>query len=109
MAHEMTFSDNLILRRTTAWHGKGRVVQADLSPMEAFDQSGLDWNIVTTNRLSGYIDGDDSTKAFATERFKMVVREDTGDIFAVQPSNWTPLQNRQMAEDAQLIADETGG
>ena len=109
MAHEMTRSDSLILRRTAAWHGKGRVVQEDLSPMEAFKESGLNWNIVTTNRLSGYIDGDENTKAFATERFKMIVREDTGDIFAVQPSNWTPLQNHQMAEDAQLIADEIGG
>lgn len=110
MAHEMTHTDNLILRRTAAWHGRGRVVEADLMPMEAFEQSGLNWNVITTNRLSGYIDGDEgATTAFATEKFKMVIREDTGDIFSVQPANWIPLQNRQMAEDAQLIAEEIGG
>ena len=109
MAHEMTDTDHLILRRTAAWHGRGRVVQADLMPMEAFEQSGLNWEVITTTRLSGYIDGDDTTQMFPTERFKMVIRKDTGDIFAVQPANWVPLQNRQMAEDAQLIAEEIGG
>lgn len=109
MAHEILATDRLILRRTPAWHGKGLVVQADLSPMEAFEKSGLNWEVLSTNRISGYIDGTEGTTTYATDKHKMVIRADTGDIFAVQPSNWVPLQNRQMAEDAQLIADEIGG
>lgn len=109
MSHEMYESDNLILRRTPAWHGLGRVVRDDLSPLEAFKQSGLNWRIITSNRLSGYIDGNEGSQSYSTDRFKMIIREDTNEIFAVKPTNWIPLQNSDLAKDAQSIADEIDG
>lgn len=42
MSHEITSTDNVVLHRTSAWHGLGTVVADAPTPREALTLAGLE-------------------------------------------------------------------
>lgn len=111
MAHHIEGTDSVVLYKQAAWHGLGTVFTQRMTPTAALKLAGMDYDILKTDRMTGYIDGADGTIATSipTDRFNMLVRGDNFHLLAVQPTSWMPLQNSEMASDADFIAEGING
>jgi len=47
MGHEITQYDNVVLRKERAWHGLGTVIEDDITAVDACDEYGLGWDVVS--------------------------------------------------------------
>lgn len=45
MSHQIQETDNVLLRKQSAWHGLGQIVEDDLTAVEACEKSGIDWEV----------------------------------------------------------------
>ena len=113
MAHEIHAHDTLVLSKQKAWHGLGNVVPNDIPIEDGLRLSGLDWNVILSNHLEGHFEKIDPDypnhesiiNEHYTTQWKMVVREDTEEVFHVATVNYTPFQNSELFTLAQELSD----
>lgn len=89
MAHMI---ESMAYSREVPWHGLGKRVPADLSPVQMLEAAGLDWQV-------------EKVKSFITFNEKQVytgkdalVRSTDGRILDVVSAEWQPLQNHEAFE-----------
>lgn len=102
MAHEVTIEDNLVMARTPAWHGLGTVVPEALTVQGSLQVAGLDWE-VSREALTvkgGRFDG------LEAPDIRALVRGDTGRVLGYGSGDYTVLQNREVADLIDALADE---
>ena len=104
MAHEIETYDNVLLHKERAWHGLGIVVEDELSPTEALDMAGLDYEIV--QRPLFYRDNNGNDVAVPSHVANC--RKDVSLLMGVVSSEYQPIQNRQMAEFCEDLLDKSG-
>lgn len=114
MAHEIHEHDTLVLSRKPAWHGLGTIIPNDIPIADGLRLSGLDWNIIESDRLFGKFDAeqqsddltDDLVHMHPTDQWKMLLREDTRECFAVVSDGYMPFQNHQLFDLAKSLNEE---
>jgi len=105
MAHEITSTDGMVLAGAPAWHGLGTVVAQAPSTVGALEIAGLGWHVEKwpiRAHGEGARDGLvlDATSHVAT------VRSDTRTVLGVVGEDYSPLQNRELAELIDSLAAE---
>jgi phage/plasmid-like protein (TIGR03299 family) len=103
MSHEL-FGERFFGRREPAWHGLGTVFTDNPSPIEAIGRADLDYNIIKAPLM---VDLDGVQTSFGRVA---IVREPTHDdsqyrVFGDAQENYTVLQNREIAEIVNPLAD----
>ncbi len=112
MAHEISEVDELALAVRPAWHGLGKVLPRRMSPMEALEAAGLDWDVRTlemrpfTRSDDRLVDVVDQTGAPVTcGHHRAIVRRDTLETLGTVTNGWSPIQNRAIARFLQNLTD----
>ncbi len=100
MAHHITETDGLVLAGQRAWHGLGTVLPERTDARTALKVAKLDWQVevapITATLTDGrQVDGGDN---------RVVVRSDTGEVFAACKDGYTPIQNADIAELAYEVS-----
>jgi phage/plasmid-like protein (TIGR03299 family) len=101
MSHEITSTDSLLLRRHEAWHGLGRVIEDDLSAVQACTAAGLDWEV---NPWPIWAENPVTGERFRVETHFANVREIQTPEGAIPQSlgvvgrGYKVCQNRELAE-----------
>jgi phage/plasmid-like protein (TIGR03299 family) len=102
MAHEIQQHDKVVLHKNQAWHGLGIVVEDAPTPAKALKIAGLDWTV-------------EQWPVFATngERKKISlgdqvanVRSDTLTPLGIVTTGYQPVQNKDLAEFCELLAEQ---
>ena len=96
MAHEMTENDSAVYHAKRAWHGLGTVVPDSMSVMDAYDKSGLGWDVIKTAGIH--------VGPTWTEDYQGVIREDTEEVLGVVSPRYKPLQNHEVFDLAQYFS-----
>lgn len=134
MSHEITATDNLVLRKQAAWHGLGAVIDDDISAVQAAVQFGLTWPVEewrltahdqNSNALEylakSLADGDierardmlaqyrcDALEVTTHKANVRVEREtDIVEILGIVGADYQVCQNRELAEFTDALA-QTG-
>lgn len=102
MAHEIETHDGVVLNKTPAWHGLGTVVQDAPTPSEALQIAGLDWQVEqwpmsATNGEGSKIGVPDQV---------LNVRSDTRTPLGIVTTNYTPIQNSELSDFCELLAEQ---
>ncbi len=92
--HEITSTDNIVLHREKAWHGLGTVVEEAPTPEEALKIADMDWVVNRTMGVRGSISNGD---AFHSNKWVLNVRSDTSEVLGCVSENFSPIQNRELA------------
>ena len=100
--HEITKTDNVVLAGEPAWHGLGTVVESAPTPSEALGLAGLDWQVETWPMMAFGPEGD----RVEAEGHYATVRTDTGSVLGAVGRNYEPIQNRELAEFAEALAEQ---
>lgn len=104
MAHQI--ENNMIsYTGATPWHGLGIHVDANMTPEEMLVAAGMNWEVelrsLSVSRTVMLDDGTGLSRCIwnhkSMERFKGVVRTDTGHVFAVPSERYKPVQNLEIA------------
>ncbi len=108
MAHEIESTDGIVLHRQPAWHGLGIVVEDAPTPREALTLAGLDWGIEQRPLLveMGYDSQTDRTMYDGIDSHVANFRADTGQLLGVVTKGYQPVTNFDMAEFAEVLADQ---
>ena len=93
MSHEITATDNIVLAKQSAWHGLGVVLPDTFTPQEALEIGGIDWNV---SQRAIYCGAGDIGSIEAPSHLANV-RDDTNEILSIVGSNYSVLQNRDLA------------
>lgn len=101
MAHEITETDNLVLHKTSAWHGLGLVLDEALSPTEAA-KLVFPWEVV---QKPIFYRGINSAQHILESR-RVNLRSDTGGELGDVSDNYQVVQPMEMAEFAEALADQ---
>jgi len=96
MAHEMTANDTAVYHKTRAWHGLGTVVERSMSVMDAYDKSGLGWEVTKSEGIT--VDGS------WTDEYRGIVREDTSEVLGIVSTRYKPVQNHEVFDLAQYFS-----
>mgnify|MGYP006265136507 CR=1 FL=1 len=102
MAHEIDMSNgraNVVLARTPAWHGLGRVMPDSITTDEAYVQAGLDWSV----SLRPVYRHDNNEKLTPVGNRKVVVRNDTDKVLGIVGNQYRPVQNNSLKEFVDLV------
>lgn len=102
MAHEIMEHDEVVLHKHPAWHGLGNVYDEALTPMEAY-QEALDWLIEQRPLYTKGPNGEEVSLKTHVANY----REDIDRFMSVTTSSYRPVQNRQVAEFCEALADES--
>jgi len=89
MAHEITENDAVVLAGQQAWHGLGIVLPEAFTVSEALTIGNLDWRVEREPLFLA--NGDEVTSHVAN------IREDTNELLAIVGSDYSVLQNRELA------------
>jgi hypothetical protein len=54
MAHNITDTDGAVFHKQAAWHGLGLVIQEDMSPTQAMELAGLNWEVELTGPVMAH-------------------------------------------------------
>lgn len=101
MAHELTSTDHMVSgSNVTPWHGLGTVVAGNLKAAAALTAAKLDWNVVQES----VFDGD----MVEIPTHKLNRRSDNREVLGVVSRDWTPVQNEQLLEIAEALAQVDG-
>lgn len=108
MSHEITEHDTVVLNRQQAWHKLGRVIEEDLTAVEASDKYGLSypvnsWPVYAKNPITGEFTLIELHQANVRQ-----IETPDGDItriLGVTSDSYQVCQNRQLAELTDAIAD----
>ena len=103
MAHGITETDGLVLHKTRAWHGLGTVVEEAPTPNDALKIAGLDWEVEQTANVRGYSRG----TPVESDKWVLNVRNDTNEVLGCVTSNYTPIQNSDVAEFCERLSMDT--
>lgn len=101
MAHEIRSNDQVVLARTSAWHGLGIVLPDQFSPQDALRIGRLDWTVEESTALTAtFVESDGEATRNIVETHKTLRRSDDGTILGTVGSGYTPVQNSTLAEIA---------
>jgi phage/plasmid-like protein (TIGR03299 family) len=103
MAHLMETIDNAFYANTRAWHGLGITVEGVHTPTEALELAGLDWEVEQIP-MTYEVDGN----TFNVETHVQNIRSDTKTPLGVVGTDWTPFNNRGLAELAEACGETDG-
>ncbi|OAM91615.1 DUF932 domain-containing protein [Termitidicoccus mucosus] len=93
----MTSTDHMVSgSNKTPWHGLGTVLPGNLTFFEALIAARLNWNVIQ----EPVFDGD--MRQIKTHQLNR--REDTRDVLGIVRKDWEPLQNEQLLEIAEALA-----
>ena len=98
MAHNITDTDGAVFHKQAAWHGLGLVIQEDMSPTQAMELAGLNWEV----ELTGPVMAGDAL----TDDYKAVIRKDTNTILSIQSPDYKPVQNHEVFDLAYNLGDD---
>lgn len=101
MAHEITQTDNVVLTKERAWHGLGTIVENAPTPSEALETAGLDWEVEQWPLSAS--NGEGSKLALPSHVAN--VRTDTNEVLGIVGDSYQPIQNRELAEFCESIAE----
>jgi len=96
MAHEMTENDSAVYYKERAWHGLGNVIPDSMSIMDAYDKSGLSWEVT---KVGGITVGNTWT-----EDYNGIVRDDTKEVLGIVSSKYKVVQNHEVFDLAQYFS-----
>lgn len=102
MAHEIGKHDGLVLAGSKAWHGLGVVVSDAPTPKKALEIANLNWEVQQW-ALSA-TDGDGHKIALPGKVLN--VRSDIYGALGVVSDGYKPIQNAELAEFCQLLAEQ---
>lgn len=103
MAHEITSQDGLVLAGEKAWHNLGLVVPETFTPVQGLEMAKLDRAVVTRPLAAQMDDGSFSL----IEDRRAVMYADSKESMGEVSDNWTPIQNRELAEFCEALAKES--
>jgi phage/plasmid-like protein (TIGR03299 family) len=92
MAHNITETDGAVFNKEAAWHGLGVVIQKDMSPTEAMEIAGLNWNV---SKIGPVYAGDAQS-----DEYNAIVRDDTNTILSIQSPDYRVIQNSEVFDMA---------
>jgi|694.fasta_scaffold03999_33 phage/plasmid-like protein (TIGR03299 family) len=97
MAHNITDTDGAVFHKVAAWHGLGLIVEDAMSPTEAMQIAGLDWEV---NKVGPVFAGNPLTNAPSSDDYVAIVRSDNNKILSIQSPDYQPIQNSEVFEMA---------
>lgn len=101
MAHEIRSNDQVVLARTSAWHGLGVVVADQFSPAEALRLGKLDWTVEESTALTAtFVEVDGGATRNVVETHKTLRRSDDKSVLATVGAGYTVVQNSTLADIA---------
>lgn len=100
MSHDITATDNLVLHKRPAWHGLGEIVPDALTAVQA-QQKVLAWEV---DQMPLY--ATDGEKRVVCHGYQANVRRDTGAVLGVVKAGWKPVQNWELAEFCDALAEQ---
>lgn len=102
MSDEILTHDQIVLHRERAWHGKGIIVPDALTPREALTTIGADYPIVQMPlvAISPFGSMVDVPNKVAN------VRADIDLCLGVVSPNYKPIQNSELADFAEALAEQ---
>jgi phage/plasmid-like protein (TIGR03299 family) len=103
MAHEIESHDKVLLHKNQAWHGLGIVVQDAPTPAKALKLAGLDWEVQQWPLSANNGEG----KRIALDKQVLNVRTDISHPLGVVSPDYQPIQNRDLADFCQLLAEQS--
>jgi phage/plasmid-like protein (TIGR03299 family) len=109
MSHEIEEHDDVVLHGKKAWHGLGIVVEEAPTPLHALDVAGLDWEVEQwslTARAPGFLSSEEERKTIDLEDSVLNVRSDVRHPLGIVGKGYTPIQNRELAEFAEALAEQ---
>lgn len=95
MAHEIEFVNGIaqhVYVGETPWHGLGKQVSPDLTPVQMLQEAGLDWEVTKVPLYAEHNGKNIRTGAEA------LIRETDSKILTIVTDSWNPLQNREAFE-----------
>lgn len=104
MAHEIETYDNVVLHKTAAWHGLGTVVADAPSPTEALKIAGLDWRVEQWPVSA--TNGEGMRLAVEGQLLNVRVGSNFYHPLGVVSDSYTPIQNADLADFAELLAEQ---
>lgn len=102
MAHEIETHDGIVLHKQKAWHGLGTIVQDAPTPRKALEIAGLDWPVEQWPAKAVGPNGQEIVIPGAV----MNVRADISHGFGFVTDNYSPIQNSELADFCQLLAEQ---
>lgn len=105
MAHGVLSNSDAIYSENSAWHKRGTVSKVPLTPTQAFD-AVLNWKVGQSFTLTGIFDQNENDKSI-TSGWKMLRREDTGNILGIVQDSYEVVQNDVLLNIAQQVVDGT--
>jgi len=92
MAHNITETDGAVFNKEAAWHGLGIVIDNGMSPDEAMEISGLNWNVSKIDRISA--------GTAESDKYNAIVRNDNNTILSIQSPDYQVIQNSEVFDMA---------
>ena len=97
MAHEMTENDSAVYYKKRAWHNLGNVVEDVMSINDAYDKSGLDWDVYKSEHIT--VDN------VLSEDYRGIIREDTNEILGIVSPRYQVVQNSEIFDLASYFSN----
>lgn len=99
--HEITKTDGIMLAGQPAWHGLGTVLPTRTDAFTALQTARLNWEVEVAE-ISATLKSGAVVTGGAN---RVVVRSDTGEVFATCKAGYRPIQNVDLAELAYEISN----
>ena len=100
MAHEIEQHDRVGLLKERAWHGLGTIWQDAKTPVEALEDLDMDWEVEQWSLIAHK----NGHRAFTDTVAN--VRMDTEEVLGIVSPNYKPVQNRELAEFCEALAEQ---
>ena len=110
MAHQITSTDGLVLANNRrAWHGLGKLLPDTVSPMQALDLAGLNWQAVESDALTAtFVNASGEAERLVVPSHKALRRSDNGQLLSCVGSGYHPLQNADLFRIAEGLSSVGG-
>ena len=105
MAHGITETDKVAFSRTPAWHGLGTVTDHMMTPDEAYELAGLDWEVELHPVAANLPDG----STIDLPQTRALVRQDTRKVLGTTGLIYKPYQNRELKSFLKAVVGEGAG
>lgn len=104
MGHGITGKDSMVSTNEMPWHGLGARSDTLMTPQEALELGGLNWNVVKRPLLVEHPDG---SRNYLNDWVATVRSTDGLPLGAVKP-NYTTISNQELAEFQAAVLDVLG-
>jgi phage/plasmid-like protein (TIGR03299 family) len=98
MAHNITDTDGAVFHKEAAWHGLGVVINEEMSPTDAMNIAGLNWDVFKVGPVSA--------GCAESDEYNAIVRDDTNTILSIQSPDYKIIQNSEVFEMAYNLGDK---